>query len=101
MNGTAITPPTEVRVELFGVPAILAACRDLTVRIESGNLAGVAMALAGACPALRGPVLNLESGWILGGYTFVVDDTFTRDPNQAVVFGTTVLLVSSVAGGQD
>lgn len=98
MSGT-ITPPAEIRVELFGVPAILTACRDVTVVVERENLAGVASALAAACPALQGPVLNPATGWLLGGYTFVVDDTFTRDPEQPVTAGVVVLLVSSVAGG--
>ena len=99
MTESMVTLPVAIRVELFGVPAVLAARRDMIVETDRETLAGVASALAAACPVLSGLVLDAESGWLLGGYTFVVDDTFTRDREHPVGPGSSVLLVSSTAGG--
>lgn len=84
-------------VELFGVPRLLAGARAIPV--AGDTLGALAAALAARCPALRGTVLDRETGWLLGGYTFVVDERFTRDAARAVTPTSTVLLVSSVAGG--
>ena len=86
-----------VEVELFGVPRVLVGGKS--VRVEGGTLGEVAAALGRACPALVGRVLEPGTGWLLGGYTFVVDERFTRDAGRAVGAGSAVLLVSSVAGG--
>jgi hypothetical protein len=48
---------------------------------------------------LVGRVIDAEAGWLLGGYTFVVDERFTRDPAHALGPTSSVLLVASVAGG--
>jgi len=90
-------PPGEVEVELFGVPRVLVGKRSL--RVAGGTLGEVATALALACPALTGRVLDAERGWLLGGYIFVVEERFTRDPATPLREGAAVLLVSSVAGG--
>ena len=87
----------EVAVELFGVPRLLVGARS--VRVAGRTLGEVATALALACPALVGRVLDAERGWLLGGYIFVVEERFTRDPATPLPDGAAVLLVSSVAGG--
>ena len=92
-----IERPVSIEVELFGVPRVLAGGR--TLRVEGATLGEVAVALGRACPALVGRVLDGEGGWLLGGYTFVVDERFTRDPGCALTPASAVLLVSSVAGG--
>ena len=99
MTESTITLPVAIRVELFGVPAVLAARREVTVHSVIGDLSSVASALAVVCPTLIGPVLHAETGWLLGGYTFVVDDTFTRDREHPIAPDSSVLLVSSTAGG--
>jgi molybdopterin converting factor small subunit len=86
-----------VEVELFGVPRLVAGRRSL--RVSGRTLGEVAAALGAACPGLVGRVLDGESGWLLGGYTFVVDERFTRDRERPLAPGAAVLLVSSVAGG--
>ena len=90
-------PPGTVEVELFGVPRLLVGERSW--RIAGRTLGEVATALALACPALVGRVLDAERGWLLGGYIFVVEERFTRDPTTPLREGAAVLLVSSVAGG--
>ncbi|MDQ3044372.1 MAG: thiamine biosynthesis protein ThiS [Chloroflexota bacterium] len=93
----AALPPGEIEVEFFGVPRVLVGERSL--RVTGKTLEEVATALALACPALVGRVLDAERGWLLGGYIFVVEERFTRDPATRVRDGAAVLLVSSVAGG--
>jgi hypothetical protein len=84
-------------VELFGVPRLLAGCSRIPVC--GTTLAEVAANLAQRAPQLAGPVLLVETGWLLPGYSFVVDERFTRDPLQLVPAGASILLVSSAAGG--
>ncbi|MGH2560302.1 MAG: MoaD/ThiS family protein, partial [Thermomicrobiales bacterium] len=86
-----------IAVELFGVPRLLAGSR--LVQAAGRTLAELAADLSARYPALRGRVIDAESGWLLAGYTFVVDERFTRDPATPVPDGASVLLVSSVAGG--
>jgi hypothetical protein len=82
---------------LFGVPRLLAGRTHVHVRGVS--LAEVAADLARCAPQLAGPVLQPEGGWLLPGYSFVVDERFTRDPSQPVPAGASILLVASAAGG--
>ena len=89
--------PPVVRVELFGVPRLLAGAR--TVPATGSILGQLAADLGRRCPALAGAVLDPETGWLLDGYIFVVDDRFTRDAAHPLPPGASVLLVSSVAGG--
>jgi hypothetical protein len=86
----------DVEVELFGVPRLLAGRRSL--RARGATLGELAADLAGACPPLVGPVIDGRTGWLLSGYTFVLDDRFTTDPAATLVPTSSVLLVSSVAG---
>jgi hypothetical protein len=86
-----------IDVELFGVPRLLAERR--MIRVEGATLGEIAVALGARCPALLGQVIDAEAGWLLGGYTFVVDERFTRDPAYPLSPAASVLLVASVAGG--
>ena len=67
--------------------------------VAGATLADLARALAERCPALRGRVLDPASGWPLDGYTFAVDERFTRDRSRPIGAASTVLLVASAAGG--
>jgi molybdopterin converting factor small subunit len=86
-----------VEIELFGVPRVVTGQRAVWVAAET--LSEAARELASTFPALVGSVIDRESCWLLNGYTFVVDEKFTRNPETSVSPGVTVLLVSSVAGG--
>jgi hypothetical protein len=88
-----------VRVELFGVPRLLAGRRALDVEPLGPSLADTARALSAVCPALVGPVLDPASGWLVEGYTFAIDTRFVRDPATLVPPRATLLLVASQAGG--
>jgi hypothetical protein len=95
LGGTTETQP--VRVELFGVPRLLTGERAIDV--QSLTLQDVAAALARAFPCLAGPVIDPATGWLADGYTFVVNERFSRDPGLIIPPGSPVLLVSSLAGG--
>jgi molybdopterin converting factor small subunit len=84
-------------VELFGVPRLLAGTRSVFAAGET--LADLAADLKNHCPTLVGSVLDAQTGWPLDGYSFVVDEQFTRDKTQPIRADTTVLLVASAAGG--
>jgi len=90
-------PPLQLTVELFGVPRLLAGSR--VIAATGANLAGLAADLVRRAPSLAGRVLDAESGWPLDGYSFVVDEQFTRDRALPLQAGTTVILVASAAGG--
>jgi hypothetical protein len=93
---TQPSSPSSIQVELFGVPRLLTGER--VVAVPGRTLGEVAAALTCGWPELCGTVLS-EQGWLLGGYTFVVDECFTRDPEQVLAPDAEVLLVTSVAGG--
>lgn len=86
-----------VRVELFGVPRLLAGGKEIDV--AGATLGEVSRALLEACPALAERVIDPHTAWLTEGYIFVVDDRFSRDPDFPIAAGSAVLLVSSVAGG--
>ena len=88
---------SDIEVELFGVPRLLAGRRSL--RVAARTLGEAARDLGSCCPALLGTVIDRDTGWLLGGYTFVVDERFTRDAERPLTAASSVLLVSSVAGG--
>lgn len=87
----------QVRVEFFGVPRLLTG--QQAVDVSGVTLKDVASALAGTFPCLAGPVIDPSTTWLADGYTFVVDERFTRDPGLVIAPGSPVLLVSSLAGG--
>ena len=87
----------DVNVELFGVPRLLAGVR---VAPAAGRTLGeIAHFLGVRYPALCGRVIDRETGWLVDGYTFVVDERFTREEGRTVTTASSILLVSSVAGG--
>ena len=86
-----------ITVELFGVPRLLEGARSITA--AGATLAELAADLVRRSPALSGRVLDAGTGWPLDGYSFVVDEQFTRDRNLTLRAGTSVLLVASAAGG--
>jgi molybdopterin converting factor small subunit len=86
-----------IRVELFGVPRLLMGTRSLTA--QGATLTDLAADLVRRCPTLAGRVLDTRTGWPLDGYSFVVDEQFTRDPDLPLHAGSSVLLVASAAGG--
>jgi hypothetical protein len=89
--------PSPIAIELFGVPRLLAGQRVVTA--AGATLEELARDLARRSPALAGRVLDAESGWPLDGYSFVVDEQFTRERALPLAAGTSVLLVASAAGG--
>ena len=79
------------------MPRLLVGRRSLRVR---GQTTGeVVSALGEVSPALVGPVIDADTGWLVDGYTLVVDEVFSRDPRRPLGEAGSVLLVSSVAGG--
>jgi molybdopterin converting factor small subunit len=89
-------PPT-IPVELFGVPRLVAGAR--AVDAAGSTLADLAADLLRRQPTLAGRVLDPHTGWPLAGYSFVVDEQFTRDQMHPLRPGSSVLLVASAAGG--
>ncbi len=98
-NPSPITlrPSPSITVELFGVPRLLLGARSITA--AGATLADLAADLMRRSPALAGRVLDARTGWPLAGYSFVVDEQFTRDRDLPLRPGTSVLLVASAAGG--
>src|SRR4051794_8034786 len=86
-----------IPVELFGVPRLVAGAR--AVDAAGATLAELAADLLRRQPALAGRVLDAHTGWPLDGYSFVVDEQFTRDQTHPLRPGTSILLVASAAGG--
>jgi molybdopterin converting factor small subunit len=91
----SITPT--IPVELFGVPRLVAGKR--AVDATGATLAELAADLLRRQPAFAGRVLDAQTGWPLDGYSFVVDEQFTRDQERPLHPGTSILLVASAAGG--
>jgi hypothetical protein len=91
------TLPPSITVELFGVPRLLEGACSITA--AGTTLADLAADLVRRSPALAGRVLDAGTGWPLDGYSFVVDEQFTRDRDLPLHTGASVLLVASAAGG--
>jgi hypothetical protein len=91
------TPAPSVTVELFGVPRLLEGAHS--VDAAGATLADLAADLVRRSPALAGRVLDARTGWPLDGYSFVVDEQFTRERDLPLHPGASVLLVASAAGG--
>ena len=81
------------------VAAVAAGADLVLVGAVDDAIADVAADLAQCAPQLTGSVLQADTGWLLPGYSFVVDERFTRDPSQPVIAGASILLVASAAGG--
>ena len=94
---TTYHPLPSITVELFGVPRLLEGTRAIAA--AGATLGDLAADLVRRSPALAGRVLDAHTGWPLDGYSFVVDEQFTRDRDLPLHAGTSVLLVASAAGG--
>ena len=92
-----LSPSVTLAVELFGVPRLLAGSRSVTA--SGRTLAELAADLVRRQPVFAGRVLAVEDGWPLDGYSFVVDERFTRERETPLGPETTVMLVASAAGG--
>jgi hypothetical protein len=79
------------------VPRLLAGSR--AVPAAGATLAALAADLLRRQPVFAGRVLDAATGWPLDGYSFVVDDRFTREREMPLGPETTVMLVASAAGG--
>ena len=98
-SATAAPPAhtSTIPVELFGVPRLVAGAR--AVAAAGITLAELAADLLRRQPTLAGRVLDPHTGWPLDGYSFVVDEHFTRDQTHPLRPESSVLLVASAAGG--
>ncbi|MCC7024709.1 MAG: hypothetical protein IT338_17910 [Thermomicrobiales bacterium] len=79
------------------MPRLLA--RERVVPASGATLGALAADLVRRCPALAGTALDAATGWPLDGYSFVVDERFTREAGLQLGPETTVILVASAAGG--
>jgi molybdopterin converting factor small subunit len=86
-----------VTVEFFGMPRVIAGTDRATV--DADTLGQVLRQTLQQYPPLAEHVLNRETGWLNGGYTFVVDGRFTSDPMTSVYPESEVLLVARASGG--
>lgn len=86
-----------VRVELYGLPALLIGQRR--IEVAAATLQELVHVLAAQFPQLRGTVIDPQQHWLNRGYTFVVDGRFTRDPATTLRPDSDVLLVAAQAGG--
>ncbi len=108
-------PPVSarVRVELFGLPRLIADKREMDISLPPGaGYMGLVSALAEACPQLVGRIIRpdgaaLEDGYIfnLNGTTFLsnglsndLGDHLGEHPVELET-GDALLLLSSQAGG--
>jgi hypothetical protein len=96
---SALPTPETHHVELFGVPRLLVGQRLVAVTASGATLADLAFDLLQSWPVLGGQVLDQATGWPLEGYSFVVDERFTRDRHSPIQPTMSVLLVASAAGG--
>jgi hypothetical protein len=92
-----LSPAVTLPIELYGVPRLLAGSR--VVSATGATLAELAADLVRRQPVFAGRVLDADTGWLLDGYSFVVDERFTRERELSLAPETTVLLVASAAGG--
>ena len=70
-------PSPSITVELFGVPRLLEGARSISA--AGATLADLAADLLRRQPAWRVACWMPRTGWPLDGYSFVVDEQFTRD----------------------
>jgi molybdopterin converting factor small subunit len=86
-----------VRVGLFGMPRVIAGTSQLDV--PGADLQSVLASLIEAVPAMRAQVMQPDGLWLNRGYVFVVNGTFTSDPERRVSPADELLLVSRASGG--
>ena len=92
---------THVRVELFGVPRILAGRKHVELALEAqADRAALCRGLALTCPALVGKVIRADGSDIEDGYIFNLNGTaFLPAEVPRLSEGDNLLLLSSQAGG--
>ena len=90
-----------VHVELLGPARLLAGAKEVAVKIPGAcTLRQLVPALAERCPALVGPVLDLERRALAEGYIVNRNGRdFLANAEAVVRPGDRLLLLSSAAGG--
>lgn len=96
-DGTADEQAREVTLELFGMPRVIAGTDH--AKVSGADLREILDQAIVRYPALAGHLVREDTGWLNGGYTFVVNGTFTSDPEHPVTPGAEVFLVSKASGG--
>jgi molybdopterin converting factor small subunit len=89
-----------VHIELYGVPRLRAGTARLAV--EGGSVEEALGALARACPALVGSVLETQTGLgrVHPAYRLSLNgNTFITDPTTPLAEGDTLLLLAADVGG--
>jgi len=89
------------RIELFGVPRLLAGSPGATVDLPEGAVVADALAgLAAQCPTLLGPVMRADGRSLTAGYLLCRDGKdFVRSPDTPVEEHDHLLLFATSAGG--
>jgi molybdopterin converting factor small subunit len=91
----------EVTVELLGPSRLLSSEPILRLDLaDPPNLHALVLKLARRCPALVGPVLDIERQTLAEGHVFNLNGrNFLRRPETLLTDGDRVLVLSSAAGG--
>lgn len=85
-----------VRVELFGVPRLVAGLD--AIEVEAATVHAALLALAERCPALAPSVI--EEGRLSPAYVVAINGTqFDDDPERPLRDGDAVVILSAQAGG--
>lgn len=89
------------RIELFGVPSVLAGRRAVPLALHGpATVADALEALADSCPSLVGPVVRRDRRSLTAGYTLCRGGReFLRDLGAAVEPDDSLLLFATAAGG--
>jgi hypothetical protein len=92
---------TSVRVELFGLPRVIAGCRQVELALEApAGLERLVDALARACPPLVDRVIRPDLLALQEGYVFNLNGTaFLAGGLPRLKEGDSLLLLSNQAGG--
>jgi len=93
--------PHGCHVELLGPARLLAGIKEIAVSLDcERTVREFVPALAECCPALVGPVLDLERRALVDGYVLNRNGRdFLADADAIVRPGDRLLLLSSAAGG--
>jgi hypothetical protein len=88
-------------VELLGVARLIAGQREIAVSLSgAARVPALVAALAAACPALVGPVVNPERGSMAPGYLLNrAGREFLTAPDAVIQPGDHLLVLSNAAGG--
>ena len=100
-RGAAPTTVTHVRVELFGIPRIVAGMREVGLAIEApADRRALLHSLGQACPSLAGKVILADASDLQDGYVFNLNGTaFLEGEMPRLREGDSLLLLSNQAGG--